>query len=94
MLNQVHVKYVETTVSKNFLPSSAKPKPQLSLSLIAKLRQSSDYSWPELSLIFSVSHLPTTRPGKSFQDILADLEKVVIHPQAENSEFYNVLKIA
>ena len=27
-------------------------------------------------------------------DISSDLEKVVNRPQAENSEFYNVLKIA
>ena len=33
--------------------------PTACLWIVAKLRQSSSYSWPELSLIFSVSHPPT-----------------------------------
>ena len=41
--------------------------------IFAKLRQSSSHSWPELSLIFSVSHPPTHPTGKSFQDILAKI---------------------
>ena len=39
---------------------------------IAKLRQSSNSSWPELSLIPSVSHPPTTHPTGKVFNILAD----------------------
>ena len=44
----------------------------LQLPFFAKLRQSSSYSWPELSLIFSVSHPPTTHPTGKVLNRLAD----------------------